>query len=67
MCLGLDDGISRMVREVSRIFGGTFTLGDVRLAKKRACRKLRRPKVVHQLLIQGQRKKSRNQRKQQKV
>jgi len=45
--LGLDDGISRTVREVSRIFGGTLTLGDVRLAEKRAYRKLRRPEGVH--------------------
>ena len=38
--LSLDDGISRTLKEVSWIFGSTLTLGDVRLAKKRVCRKM---------------------------
>mmetsp|Transcript_18517 Transcript_18517/g.51497 ORF Transcript_18517/g.51497 Transcript_18517/m.51497 type:complete len:90 (+) Transcript_18517:245-514(+) len=49
--LGLDDGISRNVREVAEICGGRLTLSDIRASEIRAFQKLRSPDAVrtHQL------------------
>lgn len=44
---GLDDGVSRSVREVTEICGGTLRASDIRQAELRAFRKLRSPFSVH--------------------
>jgi DNA-directed RNA polymerase sigma subunit (sigma70/sigma32) len=41
--LGLDDGVTRTVKEVVRVCGGTVSVNDVRAAEQRAYRKLRSP------------------------
>jgi DNA-directed RNA polymerase sigma subunit (sigma70/sigma32) len=50
---GLDDGVSRSVREVVEMCGGTLTLSDVRTAEMRAFRKLRSPYSVHTYHLLG--------------
>jgi RNA polymerase sigma factor (sigma-70 family) len=44
---GLDDGVSRTIRQVAEICGGSLSQSDVRTAEIRACRKLRSPYSVH--------------------
>ena len=44
---GLDDGVSRTIREVAEICGGSLRLSDIRTAEMRAFRKLRSPYSVH--------------------
>lgn len=39
--LGLDDGVSRTIREVTQEFGGALTMSEVRSREKRAYDKLR--------------------------
>ena len=45
--LGLDDGVSRTVREVVDVCGGNISITEVRLAEKRAYKKLRAPYSLH--------------------
>jgi DNA-directed RNA polymerase sigma subunit (sigma70/sigma32) len=51
--LGLDDGVSRSVREVVDLFGGTLSDSDVRTAEVMAFRKLRSPYAVHTYQLFG--------------
>ena len=44
--LGLDDGVIRTSREVAEICGGNLSMSEVRLAEKRAYKKLREPYTV---------------------
>jgi RNA polymerase sigma factor (sigma-70 family) len=44
---GLDDGVSRTIRQVAEICGGSLSQSDVRTAEIRACRKLRSPYSVY--------------------
>ena len=44
---GLDDGVSRSVREVAELCGGSLSLTDVRTTEMRAFRKLRSPFSIH--------------------
>jgi DNA-directed RNA polymerase sigma subunit (sigma70/sigma32) len=50
--LGLDDGVSRTVREVVEVCGGNISTSEVRLAEQRAYKKLRTPYSLqhHQLI-----------------
>jgi DNA-directed RNA polymerase sigma subunit (sigma70/sigma32) len=50
---GLDDGVSRSVREVVEICGGTLSVSDVRTTEMRAFRKLRSPYSVHTFHLLG--------------
>jgi len=45
--LGLDDGVTRTVREVVEFCGGGLSMADVRSAEQRALKKLRSPYTVH--------------------
>lgn len=49
--LGLDDGISRTVKQVVEVCGGGLTVQDVRIAEKRAYTKLRSPNAIHTLQL----------------
>lgn len=50
--LGLDDGETRTAREVAEMCGGNLSLSEVRLAERRAYRKLRAPhSLAHYQLI----------------
>ena len=51
--IGLDDGVSRSVREVVEVLGGTLTVSDVRTIEMRAFRKLRSPYAVHTYQLLG--------------
>jgi DNA-directed RNA polymerase sigma subunit (sigma70/sigma32) len=51
--LGLDDGVTRSVREVVDICGGTLSISDVRSAEIGAFRKLRSPYSVHTHNLMG--------------
>jgi len=44
---GLDDGVSRTVKQVRESCGGMLSLADIRTVEKRAYRKLRFPYSVH--------------------
>lgn len=50
---GLDDGVSRSVREVVEMCGGALSLSEVRTAELRAFRKLRSPYSVHNYHLLG--------------
>jgi DNA-directed RNA polymerase sigma subunit (sigma70/sigma32) len=50
---GLDDGVSRTLKEVSVSCGGTLTPNDIRRAEYRAYRKLRIPRSVHNQRLMG--------------
>jgi DNA-directed RNA polymerase sigma subunit (sigma70/sigma32) len=45
--LGLDDGVSRSVKDVIEVCGGTLSYTEVRNAELRAFNKLRAPYAVH--------------------
>ena len=44
---GLDDGVSRTVKQVRESCGGMLTIGDIRTLENRAYKKLRFPHSVH--------------------
>jgi DNA-directed RNA polymerase sigma subunit (sigma70/sigma32) len=50
---GLDDGVSRTLREVLESCGGTLTPADIRRAEYRAYNKLRMPRSVHNQRLMG--------------
>jgi len=50
---GLDDGVSRSVREVVEMCGGNLSASDIRSAELRAFRKLRSPYSVHTYHLLG--------------
>lgn len=50
---GLDDGVSRSIREVVEMCGGTLSVSDVRTAELRAFRKLRSPYSIHTFHLMG--------------
>lgn len=41
--LGLDDGVQRTIKEVVEVCGGSISVAEVRMAEKRAYKKLRAP------------------------
>lgn len=45
--LGLDDGVTRTVREVREVCGGTVSIAEIRSTEKRAYQKMRSPHSVH--------------------
>ena len=50
---GLDDGVSRSVREVVEMCGGNLSASDIRSAELRAFRKLRSPYSMHTYHLLG--------------
>jgi DNA-directed RNA polymerase sigma subunit (sigma70/sigma32) len=50
---GLDDGVSRTVKEVLESCGGTLTPKDIRRAEYRAYSKLRIPQSIHNKRLRG--------------
>lgn len=50
---GLDDGVSRTVREVAESCGGILSMDDIRRAESRAYSKLREPGPIHNRRLMG--------------